>query len=150
MTGTVGASADRCRRLRAARIPGVALGAAVAALLLSGCSDSGSALAQAACAHVDTSIHLYTQAERAKTTAAARAKADRAANQLNQALQFAAQANSANPAFNPLMTTLQEIGRTSEANLIPALRAQCTAAEGTSQSPTPGSTPSTPFGGGTG
>ncbi|HTX63566.1 MAG TPA: hypothetical protein VMD28_07980, partial [Acidimicrobiales bacterium] len=116
-----------------------------------GCSNAGSSLARAACVHVDASIHLYTQAEHATTAARARTKVNQAANQLSEALQLAAQANSANPAFNPLMTTLQEIGRTSESNLIPALRAQCEAAENpTSQSPVPGgpTTGTAPAGGG--
>jgi hypothetical protein len=127
------------RRFRAARVPVVALAvSAGSAFLLSGCSNSGSSLAQAACVHVDASIHLYTQAEHAKSTASARNKVNRATSQLSQALQLAAQANSADPAFNPLMTTLQEIGRTSESNLIPALRAQCEAANNPTASPVPG------------
>ena len=139
MTRVVGVPANHTRRLRAARIPAVALAlSASSALLLSGCSNAGSSLARAACVHVYTSIHLYTEAEHAQSTAAARTKVEQATNQLNQALQMAAQANSADPAFNPLMTTLQEIGRTSESNLIPALRAQCEAAQNpTSQSPVP-------------
>lgn len=142
MTTDVRAPADRSRRFCAARIPAIALGVSVgAALLLSGCSNDGTSLARAACVHVDASIRLYTQAEHAKSSAAARKKADEAASQLSQAEPLAAQANSANPAFNPLMTTLQEIGRTSEANLIPALRAQCAAAQNptsTTNSPVPG------------
>lgn len=140
MTRVVGVPANHARRLRAARVPAVALAvAAGSALLLSGCSNAGSSLARAACVHVDTSIHLYTEAEHATSAAAARTKVNQATSQLNQALQLAAQANSADPAFNPLMTTLQEIGRTSESNLIPALRAQCEAAQNpTSQSPVPG------------
>ncbi|MDA8310910.1 MAG: hypothetical protein M0Z46_09920 [Actinomycetota bacterium] len=139
MTNVVRVPTDPARRLRAARVPAVALALiAGSALLLTGCSNAGTSLAKQACAHVDTSIHLYTEAEDTKTAAAARAKVERAASQLNQAVQLAAQANSADPAFNPLMTTLQEIGRTSEANLIPALRAQCEAADNptaTAQSP---------------
>lgn len=140
MTAVPGTPAGGSRRLRARRVRAVAAAfSAGAALLLSGCSNSGTSLAQAACAHVDVSIHLYTQAEHATTTADAHAKVDRATGQLSRALQLAAQANSENPAFNPLMTTLQEIGRTSEANLIPALRAQCAAAQHpTSQAPAPG------------
>jgi hypothetical protein len=139
VTRVVGAPANRTRRFRAARIPAVALGvAASSALLLGGCSNAGSSLAKAACVHVDASIHLYTEAEHAESTSTARAKASQATNELSQALPLAAQANSADPAFNPLMTTLQEIGRTSESNLIPALRAQCEAAQNpTSVSPVP-------------
>lgn len=145
MTAVACAPADgrrglRGARLHGARLPALAAAASVAAaLLLSGCSNAGSSLAQAACVHIDASIHLYDQAEHARTAADARAKVDRAAAELEAALQLAARATSANPAFNPLMTTLQEIGRTSEANLIPALRAQCAAAQNpTAQSPVPG------------
>jgi hypothetical protein len=109
------------------------------ALLLGGCSNAGSSLALLACDHVSASIRLYSEAQHATTTAAARTKVERAAAQLAEALPLAARATSTDPAFNPLMTTLQEIGRTSEANLIPALRAQCSAAESpTPQSPVPG------------
>ena len=107
------------------------------AVLLAACSNSGTALAQRACVHVDASIRLYTEAQHSSDTTTARKKANEAIDQLEAALPIAAQANSADPAYNPLMTTLQEIGRTSESNLIPALRAQCAAAT----SPTAGSTP---------
>ncbi len=142
MTKPVDAPATRTRQLRAARIPVLAVAlTAGPALLLGGCSNGGAALAQAACVHIYASIHLYTEAEHATSTAAVRAKVGRATSELDQALQLAAQANSANPAFNPLMTTLQEAGRTSESNLIAALRAQCEAAHNpTSQSPVPGPT----------
>ncbi len=125
-------TARSVRRLTAA----VALSGG-AALLLSACSNSGTALAQKACVHVDASIRLYTEAQHETDVATARRKANEAVTQLEDALQFAAQATSSNPAFNPLMTTLQEIGRTTESNLIPALRAQCAAAT----SATAGSTP---------
>lgn len=120
------------RRITAA----VALSGGVA-VLLAGCSNSGASLAKQACVHVDASIRLYTQAEHDSNSSTARKKAYEAVAQLDLAEPIAAQANSADPAFNPLMTTLQEIGRTSEANLIPALRAQCAAAA----NPTAGSTP---------
>jgi hypothetical protein len=140
VTKVVGVPANHTRRLRAARIPVVAVAlSAGTALLLNGCSNGGSVLARAACVHIYESIHLYTEAEHATSTAAVRAKVDEATSELNQALQMAARANSADPAFNPLMTTLQETGRTPESNLIPALRAQCEAAQNpTSESPIPG------------
>jgi hypothetical protein len=127
-----------CRTARTVRrtIAAVALSGGVG-VALAGCSNSGTALAKQACVHVDASIRLYTQAEREANASTARKKAYEAVGQLEDAEPIAARANSANPAFNPLMTTLQEIGRTSEANLIPALRAQCAAAD----SPTGGSTP---------
>jgi hypothetical protein len=52
-----------------------------------------------------------------------------ALGQLDRALPLAAAANSDNGQWNPLMTTLQEAGVNSESNLIPALEAQCAAAE---------------------
>jgi thioredoxin-like negative regulator of GroEL len=129
----------RSRRLRAARLTVLLTFAVGGALLMSACSNSGSSLAQQACVHVGASIRLYTEAEHATSTSEARDKVAKATSQLDQALQLAARANSADPAFNPLMTTLQEIGRTSEANLIPALRAQCAAAQNpTGMSPFPG------------
>jgi hypothetical protein len=46
---------------------------------------------------------------------------------LEAALPYAARANSSNPQWNPLMTTLEQAGTITESNLIPALRAQCAA-----------------------
>lgn len=128
-----------------ARRARVVLSAAVLAsggALLAACGNGGTSLAQQACVHVDASIRLYTQARHASTLEEARAKVDAATGQLAQALPLAARATSTDPAFNPLMTTLQEIGRTSEANLIPALRAQCAAADNpAAQAPIPSATP---------
>ena len=101
----------------------------VMGVALSACSNDGTSLAQQACVHVDKSIKLYTQAEHSSNAARAEQEANEAVEQLEAAEPLAAAANSANPAFNPLMTTLQEIGRTSEANLVQALEAQCAAAE---------------------
>ncbi|MGH8989514.1 MAG: hypothetical protein ACRDXC_13125 [Acidimicrobiales bacterium] len=144
MTKLGGEPTDRTRRLRVARASAIAVALSVgAALLLGGCANSGVGLARAACVHVYESIHLYEEAGHAKSAAASRAKVDEATSELDRALQLAAQANSANPEFNPLMTTLQETGRTPESNLIPALRAQCEAAQTSTQSPVPGPTPGT-------
>lgn len=96
-------------------------------LLAAGCSNAGVSLAEQACVHVDASIRLFDEAERAADAKTARAEATAATGQLEKALPLAARANSSDPVYNPLMTTLQEIGRTSEANLVPALRAQCAA-----------------------
>lgn len=100
-----------------------------AGFALSACSSDGTSLALQACAHVDRSIKLYTEAQHSSNPAEANRDANEAVVQLEAAEPLAAAANSADPAFNPLMTTLQEIGRTSEANLIQALEAQCAAAE---------------------
>lgn len=124
--------------------------AAVAGLLLAGgvlmsaCSNGGTSLAQQACVHIDTSIRLFTRAEHETNRAVAARDAQKATAELEQAEPLAARANDADPAFNPLMTTLQEVGRTSESNLIPALTAQCDAANNpTALVPAPsGPTPS--------
>ncbi|MGH2928338.1 MAG: hypothetical protein ACRDL8_09060 [Solirubrobacteraceae bacterium] len=97
---------------------------------MSSCSNGGSSLALEACTHVHASIRLYTQAVTSQTSSTRNAKVVAATGELNTALQYAAQANSANPSFNPLMTTLQEAGRTAESDLVPALEAQCAAAAG--------------------
>ena len=123
---------------------------AVGAFALSACSGAGSSLAQQACVHVDASIRLFTQAEHATDAAVAQSKATKAAAELAKAEPIAARANSTDPAYNPLMTTLQEASRTSEANLIPALRAQCSAARNPTaqQTPVGAGTPSTSDSGG--
>lgn len=150
----------RRERSRARRLAVGLLACGGAAFGLAACSNGGTSLAQQACAHVDASIRLYDEAVHASDPAAAERKASMAAAQLARAEPLAALANSADPAFNPLMTTLQEAARTSEANLIPALRAQCSAAQsttgqttptgGTAPMPSTGSGPSTLPTGGTG
>lgn len=102
----------------------LAVSVVAAALLLAGCGGGGLGLARQACRHVDLSLSLY---ERSQHEAPKQASADqyRATVQLQDALQLAAQANSADPQYNPLMTTLQEIGRIPEAHLVVALRASC-------------------------
>lgn len=108
-------------------------GAAVAAVAISGvalsaCSNDGLTLARQACTHVDRSLTDYTKAQHASSSQVASADAKEAFRQLEAALPLAAAATSADPRWNPLMTTLQEIGRTSEANLTEALQAQCASA----------------------
>lgn len=101
---------------------------AISGVALSACSNDGLALARQACTHVRNSLVDYTRAQHASSAATASADAREAFRQLEVALPLAAAANSADPRWNPLMTTLQEIGRTSEANLARALSAQCAAA----------------------
>jgi hypothetical protein len=109
---------------------------AMLALILSGCGGSGDSLARQACVHVKDSIRLYRAAERTSDQSQASSERTRAIEQLEAALPLAAQANSADPQWNPLMTTLQEIGRNSEAHLILALTAQCALADSnTEQAP---------------
>ncbi|MGH9108768.1 MAG: hypothetical protein ACRDY3_04750 [Acidimicrobiales bacterium] len=133
------------------RLVGAVLAAAVAvmALLLTSCTNEGLALARQACAHVDASLQLYHRASRDPDPAAAAAQRHRATEELEAALPLAAAANSSDPQWNPLMTTLQELGRNSEAHLVTALRAQCTqAAQPNEQAPVvaPVPPPTTPTG----
>lgn len=107
----------------------VVLGVVVLAVTLSACSGAGLSLARQACVHVKTSIRLYTASQHAPDGRTAAAERTRAVQELEVALPLAAQATSSDPQWNPLMTTLQEIGRNSEANLVPALRAQCAQAD---------------------
>lgn len=121
-------------RRRAAVAP-VLAGLAGLALLLAGCSNSGLTLARQACTHVETSIRLYTDAAHETDQGRATAQRKAALEQLEAALPLAAQANSADGQWNPLMTTLQEVGRNSEAHLITALRLQCAQASKTDEQP---------------
>jgi hypothetical protein len=111
------------------RVVAVIVASAALAVLLTACSGSGDALARQACVHVKTSIRLYMAAEHTTNASQAASERTQAVEQLETALPLAAQANSADPQWNPLMTTLQEIGRNSEAHLISALRAQCALAD---------------------
>ena len=94
-------------RRRAAVAPALA-GLAGLALLLAGCSNSGLTLARQACTHVETSIRLYTDASHDTDQSRATAQRQEALEELEAALPLAAQANSADGQWNPLMTTLQE------------------------------------------
>lgn len=102
---------------------------AVLAVTLSACGGAGLALARQACVHVKTSLRLYAESQDDPDRRTAAADRLRAIEQLEVALPLAASATSDDPQWNPLMTTLQEIGRNSEANLVAALRAQCAQAD---------------------
>lgn len=135
-------SAGRCGH-RPARVGLVVVPVVSLALLLSACGGGGLTLARQACAHVHTSLRLYERSQHAADAAAAARDRTRAIEQLEAALPLAARATSADPQWNPLMTTLQEIGRNSEGNLVSALRSQCALANTSGeQAPTLTSTPS--------
>ena len=99
------------------------------AIGLSACANDGLSLARQACVKVDASLTLYGRSTHAADPATAAREQQQATLDLEEALPLAAQANSADPQWNPLMTTLQELGRNSEAHLVAALRAQCTQAD---------------------
>jgi predicted DNA-binding ribbon-helix-helix protein len=114
----------RSRRRRLVPLAGAAA-ALLASLALSACGNDGLTLARQACGYVNTSLKLYTEATHDANPTRAAAQQHQATVQLERAQQIASQANSADPQWNPLMTTLQEVGRNSEGNLVAALRAQC-------------------------
>lgn len=103
---------------------------AASAVLLGGCSaNAGLTQARQACAYVKTSITVFHRAEHDPDATESSALTAKAADELETALPLAAAANSANPEWNPLMTTLQEVGRIQEQYLVPALTAQCAVAD---------------------
>jgi hypothetical protein len=120
----------------------VALGLAV-----SGCGGGGLTLARQACVHVNASLNLYARSLRTSHAAQAARDRTKAIEQLEAALPLAARATSTDPQWNPLMTTLEEIGRNSEANLVRALRSQCAQADSSGEQ-APSINPSAPSGSG--
>jgi hypothetical protein len=113
-------------------------GLLVTASVLAGCgSQSGDALAKAACGHVNQSIRLYTEAKRADSAAGARTDLARAYAQLRAALPLAAEATSQNGQWVALETTLSESSRVMEGELLAGLQQQCAVAD----SPNPGEPP---------
>jgi hypothetical protein len=99
-------------------------------VLLAGCggAQAGTALARQACVYVKTSITLFNRAA-ADPGAAGQALRAQAADDLEAAVPLAAGANTADPMWNPLVTTLQEAGKVDERYLLTALRAQCALAD---------------------
>lgn len=101
---------------------------------------------------MDRSLVLYARSEATGSPRVAADDKELAAVQLEDALPLAAQANSAGGQWNPLMTTLSELNRVQEGQLVPALRAACALADTgpaanpaqTQRSQPPGSSTSAP------
>lgn len=95
---------------------------------LTACGGGAAAEGQQACAHVETSLHLYADAtadlRAGRTTRATQEQAE-ALSQLRLALPLAARASNADGQWQPLEATLSESNRVPEANLVMALNAQC-------------------------
>ncbi|HVT42235.1 MAG TPA: hypothetical protein VHD39_04570 [Acidimicrobiales bacterium] len=106
---------------------------ALAGLILSSCgggSGEGQSLARQACVHVDRSVTDWVRGTRTGTPSTTAASLlDQADNQLRDALPLAAAANSDDGTWNSLMTTISEGATVDEGHLVPALRAQCAAAD---------------------
>jgi hypothetical protein len=105
---------------------GLGASAVGAALCLSSCGQSGQALAQQACTHVDRSVRDYKLSTKTNVSAS---EADRLRTQadaeLRAALPLAADATSSNGNLNALMTTIAEGATVDEGHLIGALEGQC-------------------------
>jgi uncharacterized protein YfiM (DUF2279 family) len=128
----------RLRRLVGGGLAVVGLGAA-----LSACGTSGTGLAQQACGHVNRSIALLAEAGRQTDATLAVSLRQSAYVQLRDALPIAAEAAYADGQYQALMTTVAESSRVPESTLVPALQAQCQAADTSpfGQSPAPSSIP---------
>jgi hypothetical protein len=99
-----------------------------AALCLSSCGQSGQALAQQACTHVDRSVRDYELSTQTNISVAEAARLRTRANaELRAALPLAADATSADGSLNALMTTIAEGATVDEAHLVAALKVQCKA-----------------------
>jgi hypothetical protein len=97
-----------------------------AVLCLSACGQSGQALAQQACTHVDRSVRDYEASTKANVAASEAARLrTQASAELRAALPLAADATSADGSMNALMTTISEGATVDEGHLVPALKSQC-------------------------
>ena len=107
----------------------IGLGAAAvgAVLCLSACGQqSGQALAQQACTHVDVSVRDYELSTKANISPSEAARLRTEADaELRAALPLAADATAADGTLNALMTTISEGATVDEAHLVPALKGQC-------------------------
>jgi hypothetical protein len=110
---------------------------------LSACGNSGTALAKQACAHVDRSLSLLTEAAHQTDSSVTAHLQDQAYIQLRQALPIAAQAAFRDGQWQALMTTVAESNRVPETTLVTSLRAQCQQADASTfgQPPPPSSIP---------
>jgi hypothetical protein len=138
-----GSGLDAVRGRRSPRLLLLLVSAAALGLAVSACGGGGLSLARQACVHVNASLRLYDRSLHNSNAAAAARERTRAIEQLEAALPLAARATSTDPQWNPLMTTLEEIGRNSEANLVRALRSQCELADSSGEQ-APVVNPSTP------
>jgi hypothetical protein len=127
------------RRFGVAIVMVIGLGVALAA-----CGNSGTTLAQQACAHVQRAMTLLKQSGHQTDPAEVARLKEQATTQLQDALPIAAQAAFHDGQWQALMTTLSEINRVPATTLVTALTAQCQSADTPAfggQSPPPSSIP---------
>jgi hypothetical protein len=125
-------------RAAAGIIVSVGLGTALTA-----CGNNAESLAQQACSHINRSITLLQESERPSDASRSAQLSQQAYTQLRLALPIAAEAAYRDGQWQALMTTVSESNRVSETTLVPALQAQCSAADSTpfNQAPPPSSIP---------
>ena len=133
-----------------ARARSARLAAGVVAVLVSGgaltaCGASAGDLAKASCAHVNTSLALLSKANHTTDQKAAATLREKAYLQLLDAIPIAAQAAYHDIQWETLSATLSEANRVPEAQLIPSLTTQCSAADNSVFNQPP--PPSSPAGG---
>lgn len=105
--------------------------------VLGGCSNPSRGQAVQACRHVQRSLQLYAAAQDDPDPGAAAGQRASAVNQLRQALPLAALAATEDAQWNPLDYTLSESTRVPEANLVSALRQECSVAFSSPNQPPP-------------
>jgi len=119
---------------------------------LAGCADSAAlGLVRQACHHVDLSLALYHASEKEPDAALAGRERVKAEIELQTAAPLATEAAGEAPQWQALMATLGEGSRLPESDIVPALQAQCAAAQsGGSPIPTVNTTLPAPPGTGPG
>ena len=127
------------------RLQRLALGLVAVGLsggVLTACAASAGDLARASCAHVDKSLALFSKAEHTTSPSEAAALRNQAYLDLLPSIPIAAQAAYHDISWQALSTTLSEINRVPESELVPSLQAQCTnATNGVFDQPPPPSNP---------
>jgi hypothetical protein len=121
----------------------IGLGVALAA-----CGNSGTALAQQACAHVQRAMTLLKRSDHQTDPVQVARLKGQATSELQDALPIAAQAAFHDGQWQALMTTLSEINRVPATTLVTALTAQCQSANSSTfggQSPPSSIPPPAPF-----
>jgi hypothetical protein len=97
---------------------------------LTSCADAAAlGLVHQACHDVSVSLVLYRESQREPDPKLAARDLARAETQLENASPLATEAAGEAPQWQALMATLAETSRLPEANLMPALQAQCAAAQ---------------------
>jgi hypothetical protein len=116
----------RLSALRRLALPVVVVGLGLG---LGACGNSGLTLAKQACSHINRSIALLHESDRAPDQAAVGRLQNQAYDELRLALPLAAQAAYADGQWQSLMTTISESNRVPETTLESALSAQCVEAD---------------------